>query len=621
MAPTTMTQRRIRFASLPPLLSTALLLSACQATTASIPPGGEPLGAAGADVPVPAQVAIGAVQGSGLRSPLLGRQVTIEGVVTGNFGTGLGGVFVQAEAGDGDPATSDALFVLHDPAQDASHGGTEPALHAGDRVRVSGTVAELGDDEASSLTTLRDATATVLGSGASVAPTPVAAAPADAAGWERLEGMRLRITAPLVVTDNDGLARYGEIGASFDGRLFQPTETERPGPGAARIAADNARRMLLLDDNRNSKDPKDLWFLPQPLSDVAPVRAGSVLTGVEGVLDQRRGKYRLQLSAPLQVAQAPRPPAPDVRGNVRIASLNLLNLFNGDGHGGGFPTERGAVTQAQYRVQQAKLVEVVQALRPDIAGLMEVENDGSGPDSTAAQFVAALNARGPLRDYVLVDTGAKLGGDAIHVAMIYRRTRVATVGKAASLTGGPFEHKSRVPMAQAFRAGHGPVFLVATNHFKSKGCGRDADAATGADADQHDGQGCWNPMRVESARRVLAWLASDPTGAHPVARLLMGDFNAHAMEDPVQTLRDAGWQDAFALAHVARPYSFVFDGMAGRLDHALLDAGLAPRLRGAAEWHNNADEPDALDYHLDATIDPYRASDHDPILLGFDLKD
>jgi predicted extracellular nuclease len=38
------------------------------------------------------------------------------------------------------------------------------------------------------------------------------------------------------------------------------------------------------------------------------------------------------------------------------------------------------------------------------------------------------------------------------------------------------------------------------------------------------------------------------------------------------------------------------------------------------EWHNNADEPEALDYHGDASVDPYRASDHDPILLGFDLR-
>jgi predicted extracellular nuclease len=435
--------------------------------------------------------------------------------------------------------------------------------------------------------------------------------------------MRVRIGAPLTVDDNDGLVRFGELVASFDGRLYQPTELAAPGPDAARIAADNARRALVLDDNRSAREPAAPWFLPQPLSDAAPMRAGSRLLGVEGIVDQRRGDRRLQLTAPLRVVQAPRPPAPDVRGNLRVASLNLLNLFNGDGRGGGFPTERGARTAEQYRLQQAKQVLVVQALRPDIAALMEVENDGTGPDSTLAQFVAALNAHGPVRDYALVDTGPTLGGDAIRVAMIYRRGRVTALGKPARLTGGPFDRRSRVPIAQAFRLGRGRPFVVEANHFKSKGCGRDADAATGSDADQKDGQGCWNAVRVESARRVMAWLAGDPTGTRPAHVMLLGDFNAHAMEDPMRMLRAAGWQDAFAHAAApgaAPPYSFVFDGMAGRLDHALFDAALAPHLRGAVEWHNNADEPEALDYHGDASVDPYRASDHDPILLGFDLR-
>ena len=58
-------------------------------------------------------------------------------------------------------------------------------------------------------------------------------------------------------------------------------------------------------------------------------------------------------------------------------------------------------------------------------------------------------------------------------------------------------------LAQSFRAGAGPVFTVVANHFKSKGCSN----ATGADADQHDGQSCWNAVRTTTARRLDAWLA------------------------------------------------------------------------------------------------------------------
>ena len=45
------------------------------------------------------------------------------------------------------------------------------------------------------------------------------------------------------------------------------------------------------------------------------------------------------------------------------------------------------------------------------------------------------------------------------------------------------------------------------------------------------------------------------------------------------------------------------------------------------EWHINADEPSVLDYNLEDDRDPalfdadtpYRASDHDPIIVGLDL--
>lgn len=594
----------------PLLLALAtLLLAACQAPPPVLAIG-DRNGAAGVDVPLPRRVAIAEVQGRVLRSPLIDQQVTVEGIVVGNFATGLHGVFVQSEHDDGDPLTAEGIFVEHEA--DAS-----PRLHTGDRVRVSGRVAELGQDNAS-LTSLRDTVLVVLGRG-EVKPLVLSRAPATAGDWERYEGMSVQITAPLTVSGNDGLSRYGEITASFDGRLFQPTETVAPGPRAEQLAADNARRRVLLDDARTAENPSRLWFLPQPLSDGQPVRAGSQLNHVLGVLDQRMGKYRLQLTDSLQVQQRARPAAPSVPGDVRIASLNLLNLFNGDGHGAGFPTERGAQTFVQYQQQQRKLVAVVQALKPDVAALMEVENDGVGADSTVQQFADALNASGPSRDYRVIDTGHGPGSDAIRVAMIYRSTRVRPQGSAAFLTGGPFAERSRVPMAQAFRAGRGPVFVVAANHFKSKGCGHDEKQAQGEDVDHHDGQGCWNAVRVESARRLQAWLASDPTRSASKLALIVGDLNAHAQEDPLRALYAGGLRDAFALAQVAAPYSFVFDGQAGRLDHALLNAPLASRLRGAVEWHNNCDEAEFFDYHQDVDGDPFRASDHDPILLGFDL--
>lgn len=580
------------------LIASSLLLAGCEA-----PPQ---------DTAAPALAnglqAIGQVQGSGARSPLEGRQVTVEGIVVANFAKNLGGIFIQSESEDGDPATAEGLFVLR--SADA-----EPRLRVGDRVRLTGTVLEQGEDD-QTLTALDAASVEVTGRGQAT-PRVLAQAPATAAGWESLEGELLSITAPLTVTGNDGLARYGELFTSFGGRLYSPTEVAAPGAGAQAVADENARLSLRLDDARSGQDPKNLWFLPGDWNDAAPLRTGSVVTGVQGVLDQRFGSLRLQLTEALgSIEQAPRPAAPTVPGDRRIAGFNVLNLFNGDGQGGGFPTDRGAATPAEHARQVAKLVAAVQALDPDLAALMELENDGYGPDSSLAQFVDALNASGPHTDWRFVDSGEGPGSNAIRVGIIYRSRRFEAVGKPASIAEGPFERASRAPLAQAFRAGRGPVFVVVANHFKSKG---GCDGATGGDADSGDGQACFNATRVESARRLNEWLATDPTGASPEGALVIGDLNAHAQEDPLRLMYSRGWQDAFALAKAERPYSFVWAGHSARLDHALLDAGLAGRLRGAAEWHANADESDRFDYRRDRDNDPWRASDHDPMLLGLDL--
>ena len=315
---------------------------------------------------------------------------------------------------------------------------------------------------------------------------------------------------------------------------------------------------------------------------------------------------------------------------MRIAGLNMLNLFNGDGQGVGFPTERGAASAEAHARQRAKLVATLRALDPAIAALQEVENDGDGEHSALAQFVAALNAAEAdeaARDWRFVPSAALAGHDAIRVAIVYRANRVTPVGEPASLATGPFERGSRPPLVQAFRAGRGPVFAVASNHFKSKGGCEDAE---GGNRDQRDFQGCWNAARVEAARALSDWLATDPTGqgAGAAMTVVLGDLNAHAEEDPLRLLREAGWRDAFAVAAAdpdgAPPHSFVFRGEAARLDHALLGAGLAERLRGAAEWHANADEGEAFHYSRDASAEgaasPWRASDHDPMLLGLDLR-
>jgi predicted extracellular nuclease len=458
-------------------------------------------------------------------------------------------------------------------------------------------------------------------------PEPAAAPPtvvhtAPPAHWAAQAGRQVRNDAPLTVVDSFPLAARGELQVAFGGRLPIPTEVAAPGAAAAAIDADNHARLLVLDDGR-AEAPADP-ALPLPgVPGAEHLRFGSTLTGVEGRVVVGEHGVRVVPEHVARIEPAPRPAAPTVAGALRLGSFNVLNLFNGDGHGGGFPTPRGAQTAEQYARQQAKLVAAVQALAPDAAALMEVENDGYGPDSTLAQFVAALNAAGPVRDYAFVDARTGPGTDAIRVAQVYRTSKLRPRGKPATLGGGPFEDRSRPPLAQAYtvvgaRRGTPPLVLVAV-HLKSKGCGRDATAASGVDADQHDGQSCFNATRIDSVRRIQAWLRGDPTRSRSDRTVLLGDFNAYAKEEPLRLLRDAGWIDAFDRFPEAGPsYSFVFGGTAGRLDHVLLSPGAAPRLRGAAHWHNNADEPAATDYHAGTDLTAYGASDHDPLVIGID---
>lgn len=441
---------------------------------------------------------------------------------------------------------------------------------------------------------------------------PVAAAEAMAItappqDWQAYLGRRVRIAVPLVFNGQRG----DTLVASFDGRLYAPTEVARPGAEAVRVAVDNARRRVWIEG-----------AAAQAMA--AGWRSGSTIVQVQGRVVQRpRGGFALRADAPLQVAAAVRPAVPSVAGDLRVASFNLENLFNGDGRGGGFPTPRGARSADEYARQLGKLVATIRALQPDIAALMELENDGYGPDSSIAALVAALNeAKGG--DWRSVVTGAGThdsgpGGNPIRVGLVYRASRVTPVGRPALLHGGPFDLHSRVPLAQAFRAGKGPRFVIVATHLKSKGCAE----AGGAERDQKDGQACWNAVRTDSARRLDAWLNTDPTRSRGDLVAIVGDFNAYAMEDPVQALLAQGWQDAMRVARVQAPYSYVYDAQAGRLDHALLSPALAKRLAGAAEWHGNADEPENVGYREaiggDPAATPWRSSDHDPFLLGFRL--
>ena len=439
-------------------------------------------------------------------------------------------------------------------------------------------------------------------SGAGAATVDIASVPDD---WSALDGRRVRITAPLVISGNHRLDRDASVVVAFGERLRTPTEVALPGAAADAVAAANRARSLSLALPPKAARHAQVW------------RGGGTLEVLEGVLTVGDDGPRLAIADVDTLQPAPRPAAPTVAGELRLASLNLQNLFNGDGRGGGFPTARGARTPSEYAAQLARLVATLSSLDADIVALLELENDGYGADSSIAGLVAALDPDG-LR-WRFVDAGRGPGDNPIRVGLLYRADRVVPLGRPATLEDGVFGPLSRAPLAQAFRAGGGPAFVVVANHFKSKGC-RDA---AGADLDQGDGQACFNATRRASGEALRVWLADDPTGTGSDLVAVLGDLNAYAMEDPVRGFVDAGWTDALADVDGGQPHTYVYDAQAGRLDHVLLSPALGARLEDAAIWHSNADEAPAADPAASEGAGdpaPWGASDHDPVIVGLRLR-
>jgi hypothetical protein len=189
-------------------------------------------------------------------------------------------------------------------------------------------------------------------------------------------------------------------------------------------------------------------------------------------------------------------------------------------------------------------------------------------------------------------------------------------------------------MAQTFQdLSTGGRFTVVVNHLKSKGSACDDIG----DPDLGDGQGNCNGTRTLAAQALVDWLATDPTGSGDPDLIIMGDLNSYAMEDPISAIRtgpddNPGTGDDYTnliasfLGQFA--YSYVFDGQAGYLDHALANPSLLAQVTGVADWHINADEPDVLDYDTsfkppaqDALYEPnaYRTSDHDAVVVGLNV--
>jgi len=591
------------------------------------------------------------IQGSGLSAAITGN-VTTQGVVVGDFEGSANalGFYMQDLSGDDDPETSDGIFV---------YTGSNNFVSLGQVVRVTGYARERYDQTVlngynSNSAVVPAANIVACGTG-TMAPTEVMLPWPEATYPERYEGMLVRMPQSLVISEYFNYDRYGEIVLALplggEMRAFTPTSVVEPGEDAIALALENSLRRITLDDVLSYQNPS---YLRHPKGDqfllTNTFRGGDLVQDTIGVLGYDFNLYRIFPTGPAVYTKVnPRPTTPEsVGGDVRLAAMNTLNFFLTLDYPTGDSLDnkcgpllnmecRGADADQplEFTRQRDKLLATLAGLDADVIGLNELENTtGVEP---LADIAAGLNEKFGGGTYAYIETGT-IGTDAIKVGLIYRPAAVTPIGDFKLLTTAVdprfLDTKNRPTLIQTFEENDsGSRFTVAVNHLKSKGSACD-DVG---DPDTGDGQGNCNLTRIDAAQALVDYLATDPTGSGDPDFIIMGDLNSYAMEDPIDAVKAgpddlAGTADDYTnLIHQYQgkyAYSYVFDGQAGYLDHALANAGMAAQVKGVTEWHVNADEPDVLDYDTtfksdaqDALYEPlaYRASDHDAVIVGLDL--
>ncbi|UVJ40308.1 ExeM/NucH family extracellular endonuclease [Arthrobacter sp. CJ23] len=597
---------------------------------------------------------IAEIQGTGAASPLVGATVTTRGKVTAVYAAGgLNGYYVQTPGSGGDAeqaarTASDALFI-YSPA-------TAATVQAGDYLELSGVVSEFANQtqltvEAAGLTKLADAVPEVKATAFTL--------PAAEATRESHEGMLLAPQGAFTVTDNYSLNQYGEIGlAAGTSPLVQPTAVATYGSAEyAATVADNALRAIKLDDGASTNFLKDAATKAQALPYLTssdPVRVGSpVQFRSNVVLGYGNNAWKFQPLAQLTAANAEsvqpasftasRPQAPaNVGGTLKIASFNVLNYFptTGDQLTGcnfyydrdGNPitvkdgcNARGAANAENFLRQQAKIVAAITKSGADVVSLEEIENSaqfGKNRDDALSKLVDALNMATPeVWDYARTPANAPplSDEDMIRTAFIYKKAAAEPVGESIIHNDTTAFASARKPLAQVFKpvgADDDKKFIAIVNHFKSKG-----SAATLDDTDK--GQGASNVARTQQAQSLLAFSNDLQASKGTDKVFLIGDFNAYSKEDPINVLTGAGYTD---LEAGTGKHSYLFGGLVGSLDHILASPAAKAVVTGTDIWNINSVESVALEYsRYNNNVsnyyapDEFRASDHDPVIVGLDL--
>ncbi len=624
---------------------------------------------------------IGDIQGNGFSSPLLGRWVVVEGIVTlvlqgrdqyrgfwlqqpdaskiaNNYLKNSSNNSSYNSSNNSQDSSSSGLFVYHDGQR----------VKPGQRVRLFGQVAEH-----KGLTEVKKVKAIIVCASGIALPQAVSITlpVTSLLQLEAKEGMRIILPQDLVVSDlhgaGYGLGNYGQFAVSSQ-LHSQPTELWT----AAQLRSGKAASLqkkeldyLLIDDGSAKAFPK---FIPYPtaagFSADNPIRISDRVTHVKGILHAYDEHYLVipdNIEAISIETTYPRTNSPAIANasNLIVVSMNLGNYFNGalenkTQKNKGFPTARGAKSMAGFTLQTEKIVSALMATDADIIAVMEVENDGYDTDSAINSLTHALNEKikpsstslyqyiKPLNRQL---TRGKLGRDEIAVGLLYRPDKVSLSGEVRVLDSSSSkdslfdDRRNRPSLVQTFKF-HQHEFVIAVNHFKAKGrpCNEiEVDTL----------QGNCNISRYRAAQALVEFLKRSDGSKLPT--LILGDLNAYSQEEPLLVFYDAGFENLKYAAQflnkgrlekktqfmekIPPSFSYSFRGLLGSLDHALANAALLPFIKSVDSWHINSLEDVLLDYstedngHKHPSIDTYgspdryRSSDHDPVVLGLQFPE
>ena len=377
---------------------------------------------------------ISSIQGSDLVSPLNGSTVSTEGVVVGDFLVGKSGFFIQDPVGDGNPDTSEGMYVY------VNNFSVYDDLKVGDHVRVRGSISEYYGLTEITVSQLWDC-----GDGASITPTSISLPVDSVDSFEKFESMLVTIPQALTISEYFDYDRYGEMVLTTE-RYLTPTAEYEPGsPEYLQAVLDFSLNHIVLDDGRTAQNP-DPAIHPNGFEFILGnlFRGGDIVANIIGLMDYGYDEYRIQ---PIQGADYTptngRPDMPeDVGGDIKVASFNVLNYFTTLG-------SRGANTPEEFERQRIKIIAAIAAINADVVGLMEIENN----DAAIIDLVTGLNDLMGADTYDYIDTGV-IGTDEIKVAMIYKPATVDLYGSHEILDYSVDlrfdDSKNRPTLAQSF---------------------------------------------------------------------------------------------------------------------------------------------------------------------------